>query len=168
MRHWLLTTLLLSTLMPCSSADADEPPQILLWPEGAPGAKGSEDKDKPCIWLHQPPADKRSGGAVIVCPGGGYQHLAMTYEGHEVAEWFNEYGVTGFVLRYRLGPGYHHPTQISDAQRAIRLVRSRTRSGASIRRESASWAFPPEGTWRRPPRRISTMARPMPQTRSTA
>ncbi|HVU87888.1 MAG TPA: alpha/beta hydrolase [Pirellulales bacterium] len=108
-------------------AQAEEPPQLLLWPEGAPGAVGSEDTDKPCVWLHRPPAEKAGGGAVIVCPGGGYGHLAMTYEGHEVADWFNEYGVTGFVLRYRLAPRYHHPAPISDAQRAIRLVRSRAK-----------------------------------------
>ena len=77
MRHWPLTTLLLSTLMPCSSANADGRRRFAV-ARGCPGGQGSEDKDKPCIWLHQPPADKRSGGAVIVCPGGGYQHLAMT------------------------------------------------------------------------------------------
>jgi acetyl esterase/lipase len=104
--------------------NADEPPQILLWPSGAPGAVGNEDVDKPCIWLHKAPADKAGGAAVIVCPGGGYGHLAMTYEGHEVAQWFNEYGVTAFVLRYRLAPRYHHPMPISDAQRAIRVVRT--------------------------------------------
>ncbi len=101
---------------------ADEPPQLLLWPNGAPGAVGSEDADKPCVWLHRAPAEKAGGGAVIVCPGGGYGHLAMTYEGHEVADWFNGYGVTAFVLRYRLAPRYHHPAPMSDAQCAIRLV----------------------------------------------
>ncbi len=110
-----------------SRVQAAEPPQFFLWPEGAPGATGTEDADKPCLWLHKPAAEKANGGAVIVCPGGGYRHLAMTYEGHEVAEWFNEYGVTAFVLRYRLAPKYHHPSQISDAQRAIRLIRSRAK-----------------------------------------
>jgi len=112
-------------LIACGRCAAAEPPQIFLWPDGAPAAVGSEDADKPCVWLHKPAADKAGGGAVIVCPGGGYRGLAMTYEGHEVAQWFNEYGVTAFVLRYRLGPRYHHPSQISDAQRAVRLVRSR-------------------------------------------
>jgi len=112
-------------ILPGSLARADDPPQFLLWPEGAPGAVGSEDADQPCIWLHRPAAEKANGGAVIICPGGGYRHLAMTYEGHEVAQWFNEYGVTAFVLRYRLAPKYHHPAQISDAQRAIRTVRAR-------------------------------------------
>lgn len=129
MTYRLLRNLLLTTTfaMISSQACAAEPPQILLWPEGAPGAVGKEDTDNPCIWLHQPPADKAGGGAVIICPGGGYQHLAMTYEGHEVADWFNEYGVTAFVLRYRLAPRYHHPSQISDAQRAIRIVRARAK-----------------------------------------
>ena len=99
--------------------------QIFLWPEGAPGAQGAEDADKPCAWLHRAPAEKAGGGAVLICPGGGYRGLALSYEGHEVADWFNDLGVTAFVLRYRLGPRYHHPTQISDAQRALRLVRAR-------------------------------------------
>ncbi|MES1213251.1 MAG: alpha/beta hydrolase [Singulisphaera sp.] len=129
MRRFLAKLILGTAILvaACRSVPADEPPQILLWPEGAPGAVGSEDTDKPCIWVHRAPAEKAGGGAVIVCPGGGYRHLAMTYEGHEVAEWFNEYGVTAFVLRYRLGPRYHHPAQMSDAQRAIRLVRSRAK-----------------------------------------
>jgi acetyl esterase/lipase len=48
----------------------------------------------------------------------------MTYEGHEVADWYNEYGVTGFVLRYRLAPRYKHPSPMQDVQRAIRMVRA--------------------------------------------
>jgi acetyl esterase/lipase len=64
--------------------------------------------------------------AVIVCPGGGYGHLAMDHEGHQVAEWLNSFGVTAFVLRYRhANTGHHHPIPLGDGQRAIRLVRSR-------------------------------------------
>ncbi|MBI2826857.1 MAG: alpha/beta hydrolase [Planctomycetia bacterium] len=108
-----------------SHSVAAETPQILLWPDGAPGAVGSEDTDKPCVWLHRAPAETAGGGAVVVCPGGGYRGLAMSYEGHEVAQWFNELGVTAVVLRYRLAPRYHHPAPMSDAQRAVRLVRSK-------------------------------------------
>jgi acetyl esterase/lipase len=53
--------------------------------------------------------------------------LADNHEGRQVANWFNAMGVTAFVLKYRLGPGYHHPIELGDAQRAIRLVRSRAK-----------------------------------------
>ncbi len=124
---WRLLIVVLATCAVGTSARAADPQQILLWPEGAPGAAGSDDSDKPCLWVHPAPAERNGGAAVIVCPGGGYGHLALTYEGHEVAQFFNDYGVTGFVLRYRLAPKYHHPTMINDAQRAIRLVRSRAK-----------------------------------------
>jgi acetyl esterase/lipase len=63
--------------------------------------------------------------AVIVAPGGGYRALAMNHEGRQPANFFNSLGVAAFVLKYRLGPRYHHPIELGDAQRAIRLVRSR-------------------------------------------
>jgi acetyl esterase/lipase len=62
---------------------------------------------------------------VIVAPGGSYGMLASNHEGRQVANWLNALGVTAFVLKYRLGPRYHHPIELGDAQRAIRLVRSR-------------------------------------------
>jgi acetyl esterase/lipase len=62
---------------------------------------------------------------VIVCPGGGYGGLAVGHEGDEIAKFLNSFGVSAFVLHYRLGSnGYHHPIQLGDAQRAIRTVRS--------------------------------------------
>jgi acetyl esterase/lipase len=100
-------------------------PVIVLWPEGAPGAHGSSEKDKPTLTVHLPAPDKANGCAVVICPGGGYQHLAIDYEGHDVAEWFNTFGVAGFVLRYRLAPEYHHPAPMLDVQRAIRTVRAK-------------------------------------------
>jgi acetyl esterase/lipase len=62
--------------------------------------------------------------AVIVCPGGGYQVLMMNYEGRQIANYLNSMGVMAFVLKYRLGPKYHHPVELDDAQRAIRMLRS--------------------------------------------
>jgi acetyl esterase/lipase len=100
-------------------------PAVVLWPEGAPGAHGTADKDKPTITVHLPAPRIANGCAVVICPGGGYQHLAMSYEGHDVAEWFNTFGVAGFVLKYRLAPDYHHPSPLLDVQRAIRLVREK-------------------------------------------
>ena len=74
-----------------------------------------------------PPADKAVGTAVVICPGGGYGHLAMGHEGHQIAEWLNSLGMAGFILKYRhrrSGAGYGHPAPIQDAQRAVRTVRS--------------------------------------------
>ena len=65
-----------------------------------------------------------------MAPGGGYGNLAMDHEGRQVASWFNAMGVTAFVLKYRLGPRYHHPIELGDAQRAIRIVRARATSSA--------------------------------------
>jgi len=103
----------------------EEPRKILLWENGAPGAQGSEETDKPSITYFPPWGKNLSGTAVIVAPGGSYQFLASNHEGRQVANWFNALGVAAFVLTYRLGPRYHHPIELGDAQRAIRLVRSR-------------------------------------------
>jgi acetyl esterase/lipase len=96
----------------------------LLWPNGAPGALGDQDADKPTLFPFVVPEGRGTGAAVIVCPGGGYHNLAMEKEGTDIARWLNSIGVTAFVLRYRLGPKYHHPIELGDAQRAIRTVRS--------------------------------------------
>jgi acetyl esterase/lipase len=103
---------------------ASGPQEILLWENGAPGALGQADSDKPTITVYPAPRGS-SGTAVIVAPGGGYGNLAIEHEGRQEAYWFNAMGVTAFVLKYRLGPRYHHPIELGDAQRAIRTVRSR-------------------------------------------
>jgi acetyl esterase/lipase len=83
----------------------------------------------PTLTVYLPPAGKANGTAVVICPGGGYLHLAWTHEGTDVARMLNEMGITAFLLKYRLpndetmadktiGP-------LQDAQRAIQLVRQR-------------------------------------------
>jgi len=94
----------------------------LLWPNGAPGALGSEESDRPSVTVYLPESNGANSG-VVVCPGGGYGMLALDHEGKQIAEWLNARGVAAFILRYRLGPRYHHPIELGDAQRAIRLVR---------------------------------------------
>jgi len=110
-------------LVPLAVAFAAEPKTELLWPNGAPGAVGNEDVDRPALttWLPATP----NGTAVVICPGGGYRGLAMDHEGKQVAEWLNSMGIAAFVLKYRLGSRYRHPAPLNDAQRAIRMVRSR-------------------------------------------
>lgn len=97
----------------------------LLWPAGAPRALGDGPADKPKITVYRADPERASGAAVVVCPGGGYARLAADHEGRQVAEWLNSLGVSAFVLQYRLGPRYRHPVPLQDAQRAIRLLRSR-------------------------------------------
>lgn len=100
---------------------------ILLWENGAPGALGQGGDDRPALTLYRPWRANVSGTAVVVAPGGGYGGLAANHEGRQVANWFNAMGVTAFVLKYRLGPRYRHPIELGDAQRAIRLVRTRAK-----------------------------------------
>jgi acetyl esterase/lipase len=104
-----------------SAANAVTP--MLLWANGAPGAVGDADDDKPTLAVYLP-ASNPTKTAVVIAPGGGYTHLSMVKEGSDVAAWLNARGVAAFVLKYRLGPKYHNPIQLGDAQRAIRTVRA--------------------------------------------
>ncbi|HLK18395.1 MAG TPA: alpha/beta hydrolase [Bryobacteraceae bacterium] len=103
---------------------AQEPTTVPLWPNGAPGALGSDNSDQPTLTIYLPWDKPASRTAVIVCPGGGYGMLADNHEGRQVANWLNSLGIAAFVLKYRLGPRYHHPIELGDAQRAIRMVRA--------------------------------------------
>lgn len=105
-------------------AQTQGPEPMLLWPNGAPGALGGEDVDKPTLTAYPAKGSGAVPTGVIVCPGGGYQHLSMIKEGSDVAVWLNHLGISAFVLKYRLGPKYHHPAELSDAQHAIRYVRA--------------------------------------------
>ena len=133
----LLTSLVLVTHPPMigkawSAMTSPEPP-IILWPAGAPGALGTDPVDIPTLTPYMPPKEKATGAAVIICPGGGYEHLSDR-EGGPIAVRLNTMGIAAFVLKYRLGPRYHHPAPLQDAARAIRLVRSR----------AAEWKIDPE------------------------
>jgi acetyl esterase/lipase len=132
MRNFLAASLLLALftsslfaqqLNPSLSLDT---PTIPLWQGPAPSALGTEDRDVPTLTIYLP-RNAPPGGvtAVIVCPGGGYGALAMNHEGRQVANYLNSLGLAAFVLKYRLGPRYHHPIELGDAQRAMRTVRAR-------------------------------------------
>jgi acetyl esterase/lipase len=130
----IILTLIISiagwNAMGLNSRSAEEP--IVLWPDGAPGAIGKELIDIPTLTPYFPQKEKATGAAIIVCPGGGYSHLAE-HEGRPVAEWLNTLGITAFVLKYRLGPRYHHPAPLQDAARAIRTLRA----------HAAEWSIDP-------------------------
>jgi len=103
---------------------ADMKTAIPLWPAGAPGALGVSDADIPTVTPYLPEGTNATGAVMVICPGGGYQHLAP-HEGNDYALWLNQHGVACFVLKYRLGSdGYRHPAMLSDAARAVRWVRA--------------------------------------------
>ena len=122
-------------------AQQTRPSTELLWPEGAPGALGNTDADKPSLTFFVVPAAKTVGAGVIVCPGGGYHDLAMDHEGVQIAEWLNSLGISAFVLKYRLGPRYHHPIELGDAQQAVRIVRSRAKEFGIASNRLGIWGF---------------------------
>ena len=148
---------------PTSPRRAADP--VPLWPGVAPGDAGDtgEEKDttkpgqdgpkenyitrlgnvsRPTLTVFRPPADKDTGAAVVVCPGGGYSILAMDLEGTEVCQWLNSVGVTGVLLKYRVPARKgleKHAAALQDAQRAIGLVRQRA------------------GEWKLDPKRIGVL-----------
>lgn len=113
----------LCVLIAITRCSAEEP--TALWPDGAPGALGQSTNDIPTLTPFLPGEGTATGAAIVVCPGGGYGGLA-SHEGPDYALFLNQQGIAAFVLKYRLGShGYRHPRMLQDAQRAIRLVRSR-------------------------------------------
>jgi len=124
-----------------SSPTVQDPQIIRLWPEAAPGALGDRDEDTPTITVYLPSKPIGTVAAVIVAPGGSYRALSMIKEGREPAEYLNSLGLAAFVLKYRLGPKYHHPVQLGDAQRAIRLVRARANEWGIARDRIGMFGF---------------------------
>jgi acetyl esterase/lipase len=113
-----------------STAAATTPPlqnlQIFrLWAGDAPLAQGQDPKiDIPTIQAYVPAAGKATGAAMVIFPGGGYVNLSMVNEGSKIGQWLADNGITAFIVKYRLGPKYHHPAEMLDGQRAIRFVRT--------------------------------------------
>lgn len=108
---------------------------LKVWPDGAPDSNGitlPEEKydgvrvrnvKEAEMYVFLPEKDKNTGTAVVICPGGGYQILAMDHEGYNIAQWLAERGVAGIVLKYRM-PNGHHQIPSGDARRAMRTVRA--------------------------------------------
>ncbi|MDE3065987.1 MAG: alpha/beta hydrolase [Verrucomicrobiota bacterium] len=121
MKTGFASAILLLSLM-LSRAEMQAP--IPLWPNGAPGALGTNAWDIPTLTPYLPDPAGAGGAAMVICPGGGYAHLAP-HEGRDYALWLNQHGVTGFVLKYRLGShGYRYPAEFEDVTRAMRWVRA--------------------------------------------
>ena len=123
----ILSALLVCFASVAIAAESIRPPAatvVPLWPQEAPGAKGTNPADIPSLTVYLPTKAKANGCGVVICPGGAYTVLAFDHEGVQVARWLNSIGVAGFVLKYRLGPRYQHPAPLQDAQRALRWVRA--------------------------------------------
>jgi acetyl esterase/lipase len=101
-----------------------KPEKILLWDQQAPVGDGSFQEADAAVTVFRPRLP--NGAAVVICPGGGYAKLVMEAEGNGIARWLNQHGITGIVLEYRLPQGKPF-APLLDAQRAIRLVRSRAK-----------------------------------------
>ncbi len=92
---------------------------------GADGILRISDITVPSFAVYK--AAKPTGTAVIICPGGGYRIEAANHEGTNIAKWFNSFGITVFVLKYRLPDerlwANKHEVAFEDALQAIRLVK---------------------------------------------
>ncbi len=106
------------------------PEPILLWPNGAPEAKPDAngvftDEDKPALYAFPAPASNNTGAAMLILPGGGFTNRVMDTEGVQIAKFLNRHGISGFVLRYRIGPNYPRgPIPTMDGHRAMRYIRA--------------------------------------------
>lgn len=99
------------------------------------GVTVTTDIQYPKLYIYQP--KKPNGTSVLICPGGGYYVLAMQHEGHDLAKWFVERGITAFVLKSRLPDEKlmteKHFRPLQDAQQAMRI----------IRKDAAKWKIDP-------------------------
>lgn len=134
--------------LPSLIVDPERQPDavIELWPDGAPGGEGVDltevraersnsygladhsvtDIVAPVLWVFR--ASEPDGSAVLIAPGGGYSLIVVEHEGWETARWFARRGTTAYVMTYRLpqqGWAAESDTPLQDAQRAMRVVRSR-------------------------------------------
>ena len=114
------------------SASAQKPKVFDLWPNGCPTAS-ENPQDTARVWLYLPKAEKSTGRSVVICPGGGYSHLAMNHEGHEWAPFFNNMGIAVMVLKYRMPHG-NWQVPVEDAEEAVRM----------LRRNASSWNIKPD------------------------
>ena len=140
---------LICALLLIAAVAAAEPPVVPLWPNGAPGSEayaGQPEKylekddhitrvyniHNPSITVYLPHVNRATGVGVVVAPGGAHQYLAVGIEGEEIAHRLNAAGIAVFVLKYRLsrseGSTYTiEAHSVQDAQRALRVVRSRAK-----------------------------------------
>lgn len=118
--------LTLALVLISMAAAAQKSFDMKLWNGAMPDDNG-DDKDTPMLKVFLPAADKATGRAVVICPGGGYEHLCMDYEGTEWAPFFNDMGIAAIVLKYRMPHGVTS-VPASDAEQAMRTVRANAKA----------------------------------------
>ncbi|MFM7845494.1 MAG: alpha/beta hydrolase [Planctomycetota bacterium] len=122
---WIVLALVVScapALLDQISVAAAEPVRVSLWSGAAPLGNGQTEKADAWLTVHRAEGEKRT--AIVICPGGGYGGLVTGAEGHGIARWLNQHGITGAVLEYRL-PAGRSEVPLLDAQRALRTLRAR-------------------------------------------
>jgi len=133
MRNYFIMAALFSLAF--GTSYAKEPVKVVLWPNGVPESNGLTGEEiikndnisnvsNPGMTVYFADSAKNTGAAVLICPGGGYSGQAARHEGTQIAQWLNENGITGIVLKYRL-PNRHSYIPLKDAQQAMRIIRSR-------------------------------------------
>lgn len=135
-----LSPLLLSLLL------AADPTDMPLWGDKIPGPTSKDEKNIPTLTFHPAPADKATGTAVVVCPGGGYSGRAIGHEGKEIVEWLNARGVHAAVLKYRTANESKitpplEPGPMLDVQRAVRTVRAKAKDWGVDAKRVGVWGF---------------------------
>ena len=139
-----------------STVCAAAPLEIPVWPGVAPGSADDHQPEqwvergtngvvdravshvsRPTITVYLPDRASATGLAILIAPGGGYNHLAIDKEGYEVGHWLSTQGIAGIVLKYRLpdtpGQPYTKAVAIADATQALKVIRAR----------SAEWGIEP-------------------------
>ncbi len=129
MNRFIATALIMLTTLQFSLAQ--QVVDIDLWPQGLPNTNGIDSTEpfddtkrnfKPSIRVYLPKAESATGAAIVACPGGGYDHLALDHEGYDWSSFFTERGIAYAVLKYRMPHG-NKDVPISDAAEALRVVR---------------------------------------------
>ena len=111
-------TLLLVSMLLVAGVSAQSVRVMNLWPKGAPHRGNPNDTAK--VWIYLPAENKVTGRSIVICPGGGYSGLALDHEGHEWAKFFQNMGITAFVLKYRM-PNGKPEVPIEDAEEILNI-----------------------------------------------
>jgi acetyl esterase/lipase len=127
---------------------------LKLWPDGIPGSIKSEIYSEkstladgvisrfekvtdPSLYVFLPPAEKATGTAVLICPGGGYGVLAFSHEGYAIAKWLNDNGIAGIILKYRL------PSDLIMTDKSVGPLQDAQEAMRTIRRNASEWKINP-------------------------
>jgi acetyl esterase/lipase len=129
MKHFIFSSLFLMTFF-CSMTAQEE---IKLYKNGPKESNGITDAEAinksnfvtnitdARMYAYVVPKEKATGAAVVICPGGGYSGISVEKEGFTIAKWFNQLGISAFVLYYRM-PNGHYEIPLKDAQTAFQII----------------------------------------------